>query len=237
MYDKSSPETIQNMFSSIAQQYDRANIVISLGLYGIWNQALVKKINHPSKINALLDLCAGTGEIAFAHLQKSLNPRKAYLLDFCGPMLEVAKIKAKKRSLLHHDIQYIEGDAQKIPLPDNSVDGATIAYGIRNVADPAKCAAEVLRVLRPGGRWGILELTRPKNPLLRTIHNGYLKGILPVLGKIAASNKDAYQYLSRSIGKFLSPEELLAILKDIGFSKATSYPQAGGIATIIIAEK
>lgn len=237
MYDKNAPETIQNMFSSIAPQYDRANRIISLGLHSLWNQSLIKKINTPFPISSLLDLCAGTGEIAFAHLQKAISPGKTYLLDFSGPMLDQAKIKAKKRSLSHHDIQYIEGDAQKIPLPNSSVDGVTVAYGIRNIADPALCAAEVLRVLRNGGRWGILELTRPTNIFLKALHNTYLSTILPALGKITTSNKDAYRYLSNSIGKFLSPEDLIKVLKEVGFSKAVSYPQAGGIATIIIAQK
>jgi demethylmenaquinone methyltransferase/2-methoxy-6-polyprenyl-1,4-benzoquinol methylase len=237
MYDKSSPETIQKMFSSIAPQYDRANQIISLGLQRIWNKRLVKMVNSPKPIKDLLDLCAGTGDIAFMHLKKAQKPHKTYLLDFCGPMLEVAKVKAKKLSLTSNKIRYIEGDAQKIPLESNSIDGATIAYGIRNVADPAKCAREVYRVLRPGAQWGILELTRPKNPLLRALHMLYLKTILPSLGKLVATNKEAYEYLSKSIGKFLSPEEMEEVLKNAGFSKVKSYPQHFGICTIILAEK
>jgi demethylmenaquinone methyltransferase/2-methoxy-6-polyprenyl-1,4-benzoquinol methylase len=208
-----------------------------MGIYSLWNRTLVRRINREVPIHDLLDLCAGTGEIALAHLKKSKTPCRAILLDFCAPMLEVAKAKASQLQLPGHSLEFIQGDAQLLPLPDASVDAVTIAYGIRNVADPSRCVKEVMRVLKPGGCWGILELTRPKNALLNTLHTAYLRTMLPILGKIAASNKGAYEYLSSSIGKFQSPEELKSLLAKSGFETVQCYPQTGGIATILIAKK
>lgn len=237
MYNKNCPETIQSMFDNIAKPYDRANLVISLGLYKWWNQKLIALVNRNKPIDVLLDLCAGTGEVAFEHLKKAPTPQTAYLLDFSHLMLEEAKRKAKNLSLEKHTLHFIEGDAQAIPLPDGSVTGATVAYGIRNVKDPAKCASEVLRTLAPGGVWGILELTRPKNGLLRSIHSAYLKGILPQLGKLVTSNEAAYSYLSNSINNFIEPDELEKILKEAGFSEVSRHPLVGGVATVFLAKK
>lgn len=237
MYDKKNPKTIQSLFSSIAPQYDRANAIISLGFHQIWNKTLVKKVNEVTQIKTLLDLCSGTGEIAFNHLKKFKEPQTAHLLDFCGPMLKEAKSKAKKYSLDYHQIHYIEGDAQSLPFNDGSIDAVTVAYGVRNIEEPEKFAAEAFRVLRPGGCLGILELTRPSNPLLYQLHKAYLRTFLPILGKLAATNQEAYEYLSSSVNKFLSPTELAAILLNKGFSNIKIYPLTGGISTILIAMK
>ncbi|NGX54318.1 MAG: Demethylmenaquinone methyltransferase [Chlamydiae bacterium] len=147
-------------------------------------------------------------------------------------MHEIAKKKGEK---LKDRFEMICAEAQKITRPDISVDGVTIAYGIRNVQDPRKCCAEVRRVLRPGGLFGILELTRPSNPLLRMGHWAYLHTLLPILGKCIAHNHDAYRYLSQSIGSFLAPSELIKKLKESGFDKIEKRPLTGGIATLLLA--
>ena len=112
-----------------------------------------------------------------------------------------------------------------------------MAYGMRNVHEPIKCIQETLRVLKPGGCFGILELTRPQNRLLRFGHNIYLRTFLPLLGKWLTASPEAYQYLCRSIQAFLSPEELEALLKSNGFVQTRCIPLTGGIATIILGFK
>ena len=184
-------------FEQIAKEYDRNNAILSLGICKLWNQKLIKAMGD----GPLLDLCAGTGAIAFGHLKK--RGGKVILLDQSGPMLEEAKKRAPKG-----DITYIKGDAQAIPLEDASVNNVTTAYGIRNVADPLQCAHEVYRVLKPGGIWGILELTRPTARPLRFMHKTYLNNIIPLVGKLLSSDKQAYEYLASSIQKFTAPEEL-----------------------------
>lgn len=238
LYTKEKPETIQAMFGSIAKSYDRTNGVLSLQLHKRWNAELVKQVIEPSKPKAILDLCCGTGEIAFTYLRKAPHPCRAYLLDFCKEMLDCARHKAKQLALnSKHNISYLQADAQAIPLADNSVDCVTIAYGIRNVKDPANCIREVLRVLRPGGTFGILELTQPTNPILRFGHTIYLRTLLPLLGWCLSDNQKAYNYLCKSIQAFIKPSDLEKTMLQIGFRQTSIVPLWGGIATILIAKK
>lgn len=236
-YNKNDPETIQRMFGSIANQYDRTNAVLSFQMHRYWNEQLVKKVIKSSDSEILLDLCCGTGEIAFSYLKSSKLSREAYLVDFCDEMLNCAKSKAYKLPLSHHKIHYIQADVQKLPLADLSADCATIAYGIRNVKNPAKCISEVYRILKPGSNFGILELTKPKNRILRMGHSFYLKTILPILGKALTSNQQAYQYLCNSIHTFIEPKDLQFLLLQAGFKEVEINPMCGGIATIISAKK
>ncbi len=230
MYHKSNPKTIQSLFSHIAPHYDRANAILSLGLHGVWNQTLVNALSLATQ-GHMLDLCAGTGEIAFRFLKK--HPEAyATLLDFCPEMLMVAE---KKGMSLEGRFSTLVGDAQEIPLPDRTVDAVSIAYGIRNVQYPERCFAEVRRILKPKGMFGILELTRPSSRLLRIGHALYLKTLLPVLGKWIAKDESAYQYLSQSIGSFSSPEHLMHLLSACGFQHVEKRPLMGGIATLLLA--
>lgn len=232
-YDKNQPQTIKKMFGSIAQNYDRTNAILSFGLHKKWNNMLVKHVARHQCLD-LLDLCAGTGDIALAFAKKT--PLKSLcLIDFCSEMLEIAKIKAHKENM--HHFQYIEADAQSLPLNNQSVDAVTTAYGIRNVKDFSQCASEVFRVLRPDGVFGILELTQPSQSLLRMGHKVYLSTILPLLGKLITKDRQAYEYLSRSIQEFIEPKKIELILLQSGFKKTCSIPLMGGVATIIMGQK
>jgi demethylmenaquinone methyltransferase/2-methoxy-6-polyprenyl-1,4-benzoquinol methylase len=225
------------MFGSIAKRYDRTNAILSFQLHRFWNSQLIKEVTDAHNPESLLDICCGTGEIAFAYLKKSKQNKKIFMLDFCEEMLECAKVKGQNSSFKTHNISYIQGDAQQIPLEAKSVQSVTVAYGIRNVQDPSKCIREVFRVLKPGGTFGILELTEPTHPVLKVGHQIYLKAILPVIGRLFTSNKQAYEYLCNSIQSFVKPHELETILKDSGFVKTSQKPLAGGIATIIYGKK
>lgn len=236
-YNKNSPETIQAMFGSIAKRYDTANAINSLQMHKRWNRELLRRVGIGPSSPALLDLCCGTGDIAFAWLKQSTESRKVYMLDFCDEMLSCAKLKADKLGLQQHEIDYIQADAQNIPLPSASVPFATVAYGIRNVKDPLKCMQEVYRVLQPGGVFGILELTRPTNPIVKLGHQLYLKTVLPLVGKWLTSNREAYDYLCRSIDQFIPPAELESMLKSAGFTRTSRKTLACGIATILVGRK
>lgn len=237
-YDKNDPQTIQEMFSSIASNYDRTNAVLSFQLHKRWNKELVRRVIGTSNSGPLLDLCCGTGDITFTYLKGMKKPCQIYMLDFCDEMLKCAKMKAQKLCLpSDQKLAYVHADAQAIPLPHESVDYATIAYGIRNVKDPNKCVEEVYRVLRPGGVFGILELTQPQNIILRKAHQLYLRAFLPVIGKCLTSNQEAYRYLCSSIYNFMKPEEIKQVLINRGFHEVTSIPLILGIASILIAKK
>lgn len=237
-YNKNQPSSIKAMFNSIANRYDFTNAVLSFYLHKLWNRQLTKRAGHPFRArHTLLDLCSGTGDIAFHYLKKRAHPCRAYLIDFSGEMLGEAKKKAEKLPLDRHDIIYIEADVQKLPLPDDYAECATMAYGIRNVKNPAQCFQELFRVLKPGGRFGILELTRPENRLLNAGHQLYLRTFLPLFGRWLTKNEGAYQYLRQSIHTFIAPKELEKLLKATGFSRTEVIKLSGGIATIIMAYK
>lgn len=239
MYRKSDPETIQKMFGSIAASYDRTNAALSFGLHKRWNKALVRTLLNAHTPETVLDLCGGTGEIAFTFLRQSREkPPKIQLLDFCPEMLECAKAKEQLLPLaLQHHLSYLQADAQEIPLSTESIDCASIAYGIRNVSDPRKCLSEVFRVLKPGGSFGILELTRPSSSILNAGHRLYLRSILPIAGWCFSANRSAYQYLCSSIQMFINPDLLQEIMDEIGFCKVEVISLSGGIATILFAKK
>lgn len=236
-YNKNNPETISAMFDSIAKNYDRTNAVLSLNMHERWNSTLINQVLIPAKPKVILDLCCGTGAITFKYLRRLSDPVKAYLLDFSEGMLECAKERASSLPLKTHDLNYLKADAQDIPLINESIDCVTMAYGIRNIKDPKKCIKEIYRVLIPGGCVGILELTQPKNPLMRLGHTLYLRIFLPILGKLFTSNKEAYQYLCKSISTFIPPEELKAIMTTAGFHHVESKSLLGGIATLLIGKK
>lgn len=236
-YNKQDPETIQTLFGTIAEEYDRTNSVLSFQLHKRWNAELIKIISEGESPRTLLDLCCGTGEISLTYLKKTPVRCQAYLLDFCEEMLSCAKVKAEDQLLHHHNLTYLRADAQSIPLSKESVRASTIAYGIRNVKEPIKCIEEVYRVLEPGGRFAILELTQPKNRFMRLGHSCYLRFILPQIGRLLTKNKEAYQYLCQSIHSFVDPQVLENQMKETGFIQTACKPLNGGIATIISGRK
>ncbi len=234
-YDKQDPRTIRALFANIAKRYDLGNSVLSLRLCHRWNRQLIAQVVTPQQPTVLLDLCCGTGDIAYTYLQHTdLLPKSVFMVDFCPEMIEFAKSKLAQ---VNTDIHYIVGDAQAIPLPDATADVVTIAYGIRNIANPAKAIAEVFRVLKPGGRLGILELTRPTHPFMRLGHALYLKTFVPVVGRLLTSDRQAYDYLQRSIRHFIPAEELINMMRTTGFTDTELTPLSGGIATILTGQK
>lgn len=236
-YHKNQPDSIKRMFGSIAKNYDKANAILSLNLHKSWNRKLVNTFPVPKENQTLLDLCCGTGDIAFSYLRNTSVPQKMVMVDFCREMLECAKEKAKDLPLTCHIIEYIEADVQSLPLSDHSIAYASIAYGIRNVQDPLKCFREVYRVLKPGGSFGILELANPSNKMIRLGHQMYLKTILPLVGRWITSNREAYEYLCQSIPQFASTHNLEEMLLSAGFSTVSQKNFTFGTAKLIIAFK
>ncbi len=231
-YSAEEPASIQSLFNSIAKSYDRMNFILSMGLYRLWNRRLINAARSESG-NDLLDLCAGTGEIAYGFLNK--NPQgHATLLDFSEEMIEIAR---QKGGDLTERCKYCVADAEKIPFQENSFETITLAYGLRNIKEPLLCAQEGFRVLRKGGVFAILELTRPRFFILRSLHYLFLKTFLPLLGRLLANNEAAYKYLCDSINHFISPEEVQKMLLNTGFSTVKVTPLFGGVATLFLAKK
>ena len=240
-YCKEDPESIQEMFSTIAERYDAGNAALSLQLFRLWNKRLINQVLLPHPHQDILDLCCGTGEITFTYLKQlrklghPVPNGSITLMDFSEGMLRVAQQKAAK--IPSPKLHFIRGDAQAIPLPAASVDAVVIAYGIRNVVSPQLCLEETYRILRPGGRLGILELTRPNHILLKLGHAVYLRIVVPILGRLITSNAKAYHYLQQSVQGFVSVPEMQNLMRLAGFQDSTSESLTGGIATLFIGQK
>lgn len=242
-YRRQEPNTICEMFGAIAENYDLGNSTLSFGFHRLWNRILAERVVYPCRPKGYLDLCCGTGEIALSYLRllqkrrEGMHPRlQIYLVDFCSEMLRVAQ-KKLERIALPCGVQFICGDAQRLPFPDASMDCITIAYGLRNVLDRQRCLEEVQRVLRPGGCVGILELTRPKNAVLGYFHHFYLQHFIPKIGGIVMRNREAYDYLQSSIHQFIEPDEVLEMLENSRLVVSRPKPLLGGIATLFCAHK
>jgi demethylmenaquinone methyltransferase / 2-methoxy-6-polyprenyl-1,4-benzoquinol methylase len=231
MYCQKSPDSIRQMFDSIAKKYDRNNALLSFGMHRYWTKVLVNQIlsfpnNQPV---TYFDLCCGTGDVAFQFLKSNPALSKACLIDFSSEMLECAKRKANhiKPSF---EVSYIEANVQKLPFEKQSADLATMAYGIRNMKSHEDCLTEVYRILKPGGRFALLELTRPASKLMRVGHSIYLHTILPLFGK-------AYHYLCQSIEELIPLSELETLFHKANFIRTKCLSLAGGIASIIVGHK
>jgi demethylmenaquinone methyltransferase/2-methoxy-6-polyprenyl-1,4-benzoquinol methylase len=200
-------------------------------LHRLWNRRLAETLLKRSSPNVLLDLCAGTGEIAGRMLRKR-KEATCYLVDFSQEMLACAK-----KRFPWPNVHCIQADAQALPFEANLFDSVSVAYGIRNVENMSLCFQEIYRTLKPGGWLGIAELTRPNAPLLSFFHRVYLRTMVPLIGKMVTQNQEAYSYLCRSIEVFLPPKLLLQALKNSGFINIEAKAQTLGIATLFFAQK
>ncbi|MSQ32100.1 MAG: bifunctional demethylmenaquinone methyltransferase/2-methoxy-6-polyprenyl-1,4-benzoquinol methylase UbiE [Dehalococcoidia bacterium] len=207
----SNPLSVQQMFEKLAPRYDAANTFISLGRDKPWRIAAIKAINAP-KNGTVLDIATGTGPVAFLW---STYGVKVVGLDFSHEMLRVADSKFDRNK---SKVDFIGGDALKLPFPDNSFDGSLCAFGLRNMADRDLALAEMRRVVRPGSRVGILDFTSPTNPLVRAIFEQYMRRVIPFVGGRITGNPDSYRYLGSSIKNFMTPEDLAVHMKKVGLS-------------------
>lgn len=223
------------MFDAIAGRYDLLNTLLSAGLDRYWRRRAIRALQF-SGGEVLLDVCTGTGDVALTALKATPGARSVVGVDFAGRMLQLAVKKARAGALTGRTT-FIRGDAMRLPVADASVDGATIAFGIRNVQEPAVACAELVRVLRPGGRLAILELGLPAIPGLRSLYLWYFRDLLPRIGRRVSRHSAAYSYLPASVGEFPSGEAFAKILRDAGFHKVKSDPMTFGIVYLYSAEK
>lgn len=223
-----SAEDNRRMFDLIAPRYDLLNGVMSLGLHRYWrNQAIRHLLSGGGQ--EFLDIGCGTGDVALAILRQAPAARVTGL-DPSSGMLALANAKASRAGLADRAV-FKEGDATALPFPDSSFDGIACAFCLRNIADRRKALAEMRRVLRPGGTLAILELTAPRNILLRGIHLLYTRRAIPLLGRIL-SQKTAYQYLADSIDHFPPAPAIGRELAEAGFPDARFRSLTGGFVTL-----
>ena len=214
---------VRRMFDRIAPVYDLMNRVMTAGLDRRWRQATIEQVVRPG--DRVLDACCGTGDLAVA-AQRG-GAAIVVGLDFAERMLERARRKEPA-------IEWVRGDVLALPFDDGSFDAATVGFGVRNVDDLEAGLQELRRVLRPGGRLGILEITTPRG-VLAPFYRLWFDRVIPLLGKVLPGG-DAYTYLPASVRRFPTPEDLAALLRRCGFAGVRFRVFAGGIVALHVGE-
>lgn len=222
-------ERVQGIFSNIASRYDLLNILMSFGLDRLWRRAAVR-MAAPSPTDRALDLAAGTGDLTFA-MARFGGPAEVVGTDFVPAMLAVAERKLERYRGTSR-VSFSVADAQALPFADESFDIVTIGFGVRNLPDREANFREVLRVLRPGGRYVILEFSTPPNRVWRALYRFYNRTVVPFLGAIVAGDRASYEYLNESILRFPDQPHLAAELSAAGFSGVTWRNLSGGIVAL-----
>lgn len=224
---------VRTVFEQIAPRYDLLNHLLSLNIDVLWRRRALRALDwHRVPAGQYLDLCAGTLDVG-AELTRQQAFRGFIVgADFAVPMLEAGKGKASRDRLAP-----VGADAQELPLGNASVDGAVVAFGIRNVASLDAALVEVHRVLRPGARFVILEFTTPRSWIVRTLYHFYFHQVLPFVGGVISGHRTAYKYLPKSVANFPAEPELARRMEAAGFMEVRWESLSLGIAAIHVGVK
>ncbi len=224
---------VEEMFDNISPRYDLLNHLLSVNIDKLWRKRTIKKLKtyNPRKV---LDIATGTGDFALAATK--LGNVEVLGIDISEGMLNVAREKIKKKRL-EHQLSVLKADSENLPFENDLFDAAIVGFGVRNFENLEKGLSEILRVLKPGGVFFILEFSKPSKTPFKQIYNFYFKNILPAVGRMVSKDKRAYTYLPESVNEFPDGEQFLAILAKVGFSENKWFSQTFGIASIYEAHK
>jgi len=219
------PAAVRTMFDRIAHRYDLVNTVLSLGTDGGWRRRAARETGLKAGGSAL-DVACGSGKLT-AELARVAGPSGPVVgLDFSPEMLAIAR--------LHHPgIEFMEGDALNLPFEDSSFDATTIAFGLRNLADPVRGLREMTRVLKPRGRAVVLEFVKPPKGLVGSAYRLYLRTVLPAVGGALSGAPSAYRYLSNTVDTYRTPAELRQMAGEAGWSSVMFTGVAAGTVGIL----
>lgn len=223
------------MFDSIAKDYDSLNHIMSLSIDKIWRKKAIRKIKDAGDSPRVLDVACGTGDFSIA-IAKAIGNGKVIGVDISKEMLEVMRRKVLKNNL-ESIISLEVGDGENLRFPEDSFDRVVNAFGIRNFEDRDKGLREALRVLRPGGRLVILELSRPQNRIIRWFYDLYFLNILPKIGGKVSGDKKAYMYLPASVKAFPGKKEFMEQMREAGFANITHRALTFGICRMYCGDK
>ena len=225
---------VREMFSGIAKRYDLLNHLLSLNIDKGWRRKVSNELRDilEREDAVVLDVACGTGDLS---IELDRNAKARIIgSDFCRPMLTVAQ---SKRSGGSGPIPYVEGDALRLPFADGSFDAVTIAFGLRNLASVPDGLAELLRILKPGGRLAVLEFSAPVVPGFGKLFNFYFSHILPRIGGAVSGSRGAYEYLPDSVSKFPDQKRLIDMMGSTGFGPVKFQNLTGGIAALHVGTK
>lgn len=218
--DAQRAEKVRELFAAIARRYDWLNDIMSLGLHRRWKQRLVEMAGAPRDV---LDLCCGTGDLALRF------PARVVGVDFTEEMLRVARARARKH--------WVRADALQLPFADNSFDVVSVGYGLRNLADVEAGLREIWRVLRPGGQLLSLDFGKPEHPLVRSLYFGYLRTVLPVLGRLYCGDPDTHGYILVSLQDYGAQRGIQQLMERCGYRDCGFEEFIGGTMAINFGRK
>jgi len=221
---------VDDVFDAVAGRYDLMNDLMSGGVHRLWKNAMIDWL-APRPGMHLLDVAGGTGDIARRFLDRVHGDGRVTVCDINAEMMTVGRDRTIDAGMVH-DIEWVCGDAEQLPLPDRSVDAYTIAFGIRNVTHVDAALREAHRVLKTGGRFLCLEFSHVALPGLSELYDTFSFKVLPWLGDTVAGDREAYQYLIESIRRFPDQDTFAAMIADAGFGRVKYRNQSGGIAAL-----
>ena len=229
---------VGDLFAAIARRYDLLNDLQSFGLHRLWKRRVVELAAAKSGDRAL-DLCCGTGDIAFAFAK---NGAETTGLDFSEKMLEVANARSQKLNSPTSNSRlptpkFLQGDAQQLPFSENSFDAVTVGYGLRNLASWEKGLAEMIRVAKPGGRIVVLDFGKPENLLWRKIYFTHLRCSVPLIGLLFAGNPQAYAYILESLKHYPAQTAVAEKMRSLKLQNVRVINLLGGAMAINFGEK
>jgi len=229
--EKEAAAHVREMFGRIAPRYDLLNHLLSLDVDKVWRKRVAKKFCAVLRdSNArVLDLCCGTGDLAFAFRREAPNGAEITGCDFVPEMLVRARAKSAASDAR---VEFVDADALSLPFGDAKFDLVSCAFGFRNLANYERGLQEILRVLKPGGAVAILEFAEPRGKIFGTIYRFYFRHVLPRLGGLISGNAKAYSYLPSSVSKFPDPDELQKKFLQGGFVGVQYARWTGGIVTL-----
>jgi demethylmenaquinone methyltransferase/2-methoxy-6-polyprenyl-1,4-benzoquinol methylase len=232
---KEKAEAVRRMFSSIAGRYDLLNSLLSLGRDRAWREAATA-CSGVAAGDQVVDVATGTGELAFELSERVGREGRVVGIDYCPPMLRIARQKARRRGRGGR-VLFLNGRAENLPFRTGTFDCATIAFALRNVSDLERTLGEMVRVLRRGGRVVVLEFARPRNLFFRRLYYLYFLRILPRIGGLVSGERSAYAYLPDSVLRFPSREELVRLLESAGLREVEIQDLTGGIVGLYVGRK
>jgi demethylmenaquinone methyltransferase/2-methoxy-6-polyprenyl-1,4-benzoquinol methylase len=216
---------VQEVFTSVAKNYDLMNDIMSFGAHRLWKKELINFMNIQTT-DKIIDVGSGTGDLIKLILKKKIV-NDVYSVDLNNEMLKYGKKKFNNKK-----IKFIKANAENLPFRDNSFDKYIISFCLRNVTDIRKSLYEAQRILKPGGTFYCLEFSKPKNSIVNSIYKKFKSNIIPYIGAKITKNKEAYKYLDESIDLFLDQDELLTNLKQTGFKENSYLNMFNGIVSI-----
>ncbi len=226
---------IRSIFNRIAPVYDQLNDWLSLGQHRIWKEMTVKW-SAANMGDTCLDLCCGSGDLAFRMARKVGTSGEIRAVDFSPKLLEVAKQRSTDYYPTPHNISWIEADVLELPFDDNQFSAATMGYGLRNVTDIPRCLQELHRVLKTRAKAAILDFHRPESTLMRSFQQWYLDNlVVPAANQMGL--KEEYAYINPSLERFPSGREQIQIASEVGFANAVHYPIANGMMGVLVVTK